>query len=149
LELEKLYALYPRVRIHFEAILLPTGRDEQFFKAISVIDKEFNARIPHNPDLRKIKKTISDFAKLHPDLYQLGRLKAQYALSLMKFMEQYGAQEPYCMPFYNTAKAFFLFVGKNELQSAFLDDAKEIAQYERDWGSDLWNVFESVFKDVS
>lgn len=32
LELEKIYKLYPEIQIHFQALLLPSGSDEQFTK---------------------------------------------------------------------------------------------------------------------
>ena len=64
LELEKIYKLYPEIQTYFQALLLPSGSDEQFGKVADLIHKEFNPRVPKNPDLRRIKKAISGFAKL-------------------------------------------------------------------------------------
>ena len=145
-ELIKLHKLYPEIQIYFQAILVPSGLDEQFNKIADLINKEFHPEgVPKNPDLRKIKKVISDFAKLNPDPVQLGKLYSQLAFGLMHFIQEYGAEEGYYMPFYHSAKKFLLFVGKNNLQNEFNEDAQKLVKYEEDYGSDLPDIYQKTF----
>jgi len=142
LELEKLYKLYPEIQIYFQALLLPSGSDEQFAKTADIISKEFHFKgLPKNPDLRRIKKVIADFAKLQPSPVQLAKLYSKFAFELMDFIEQYAAEEGYYMPFYNAAKNFLLFVAKNNLQDEFEEDARKLVEYEQDYGSDLPDIY--------
>ena len=84
LEMEKLYKLYPEIQIYFQALLLPSGSDEQFAKTADIISKEFHFKgLPKNPDLRRIKKVIADFAKLQPSPVQLAKLYSKFAFELM------------------------------------------------------------------
>ena len=146
LELEKLYKLYPEIQNYFQACLLPSGGDEQFAKVVNLIDKEFHPKgMPKNPDLRKIKKAISDFAKLDPNPSQLAKLYSQLAFGLMNFIEEFAAEEGYYMPFYNAAKKFLLFVGNHNLQSEFEEDARKLVEYEQGYDSDLPDIYYQNF----
>lgn len=146
LELEKLYKRYPEIQHYFHALLLPSGGDAQFAKVVSMIEKEFHPKgMPKNPDLRKIKKLISDFAKLDPSPAQLAHLYSQFAVGLMEFMESFGAQEWYYMPFYNAAKRFLLFVEKHNLHDAFAGTARELVEYEKEYGSDMEDIYHKIF----
>lgn len=148
LELEKLYKLYPEIQNYFQALLLPSGSDEQFVKVAGLIDKEFHPKgMPKNPDLRKIKKAISDFAKPNPAPAELAKLFSRLAFGLMNFIEDFGALEGYYTSFYNAAKHFLLFVGKNNLQNEFEEDAQKLAKYEEDcgYGSDLPDIYRQNF----
>lgn len=146
LELEKLYKLYPEIQNYFKVLLLPSSGDELFAKVADLINKEFRTSgMPKDPDLRKIKKIISDFAKLNPGPAQLGRLYFRLAFGLMNFMEEFGAQEAYYMPFYSATKNFLLFISKNNLQGEFKEDAKKLVEYERDYGSDLPDIYRKNF----
>ena len=60
-------------------------------------------------------------------------------------MEEFGAQEGYYLPFYNAAKKFLLFVGKNNLQNEFEKDAQKLVNYEEDYGSDLSDIYQKTF----
>lgn len=146
LELEKIYKLYPDIQNYFQALLLPSGSDEQFTKVTDFINKEFHPKgMPKNPDLRRIKKSISDFAKLNPSPAQLAKLYSQLAFSLMGFIEEFAAQEGYYMPFYNAAKNFLLFVSKHGLQNEFGEDAQKLVEYEQRYGSDLPDIYHQNF----
>lgn len=63
----------------------------------------------------------------------------------MNFMEDFGAQEWYYMPFYNAAKNFLLFVSKHGLQSEFEEDARKLVEYEQEYGSDLPDIYHQNF----
>jgi hypothetical protein len=142
LELEKIYNLYPNVQDYFQALL--SGTEEQFLKVTIFIHKEFNRPIPKNPDLKKIKKAISDFNKLGPSPANLAKLYLQLAIGLMSFIKDYGAED-YYMPFYSAAKNFLLFVSKHNLQNEFGTDAQKIVEYEQDYGSDLTDIYHQNF----
>ena len=145
LELLKLHKLYPEIQTYFQALLLPSGRDKQFDKVTGFINKEFHPDgVPKNPDLRKMKKAISDFAKLNPSPVQLGKLYSKLAFGLMNFIKEFGAEEGYYMPFYNATKKFMLFVGKNNLQNEFEKDAQKLVNYEKDYGSDLPDIYQKT-----
>lgn len=149
LELEKIYKLYPEIQIYFQTLLLPSGGDEQFAKVADLIREEFDPKgRPKSPDLRGIKKAISGFTKFQPNPDQLGKLYSQLAFGLMNFMEEYGAQEWYYMPFYNTTKNFLLFVSRHCLQNKFEEDARKLVEYERNYGSDLPDIYYQNFNKI-
>src|SRR3989344_3221624 len=145
-ELIKLHRLYPEIQTYFQALLVPSGREEQFDKVAGFINKELHPDgVPKNPDLRKIKKAISDFTKLNPSPVQLGKLYSPLAFGLMNFIQEFGAAQGHYMPFYNATKKFMLFVGKNNLQNEFEKDAQKLVNYEKDYGSDLPDIYQKTF----
>ena len=93
----------------------------------------------------KIKKSISDFAKLNSSSAQLAKLHFKFAFSLMGFIEEFAAEEGYYMPFYNATKKFLLFVSKHGLQNEFEEDAQKLVEYEQGYGSDLPDIYHQNF----
>ena len=146
LELEKLFKLYPEIQNYFQALLFPSGCEEQFIKVVDIINKEFHPKgMPKNSDLRRIKKSISDFAKLNSSPTQLAKLYSKFAFSLMGFIEEFAAEEGYYMPFYNTTKNFLQFVGRHGLHNEFEEDAQKLVKYEQGYGSDLPDIYHQYF----
>ena len=101
--------------------------------------------MPKNSDLRRIKKSISDFAKLNSSPTQLAKLYSKFAFSLMGFIEEFAAEEGYYMPFYNTTKNFLQFVGRHGLHNEFEEDAQKLVKYEQGYGSDLPDIYHQYF----